>query len=482
MTRDSRVFTLPRAALAGFCLAVSIFFLTGPVSGATRLQERGQTLGTDVGQRVMEALELSETEDWTAAEQIYDALLTRQTLSAYERATVLKLRGSVRYELDQPGEAAADFAEAVALGVLPPDDANTLRINAGQLLMMDDQVDAGIQLIEEAIALGVPLNADLAMRLAQGYAQIERLSAGLSYARQTLDLADPPERNHFSMLLFYLQSLEMDEEQLALIGQMVDRWPAEKRLWSSYASLLARLERERDAFDVNTIMYLNGMLTESQELVRLAQYYSWFGYPYRGAVILEREINSGRVETDPDNFVLLANLWREAREWDRALPVLRRVATMTGAGPDFETLGEALYQNAEFVEAEAMFRQALRQGGLTRPGDTWTFIGNSLVEQDRLDDAMHAFRQALDWEYSRASAQGWIDFIEHRWAIDAFQQSLEDRLGIEECGIVVERERRAVPTAETRFGSDGRRLFDLSDRCETYFDVYGNLREAYQPI
>lgn len=319
-------------------LAGALCALTLPTAHATVRNEAPGILSPAVGNRLLELIHLEGEGAWRDAEAGYTALIATGSLTPYERAILLRQRGRARYQLEDLTGAIADWRAVIALGALPDEDANALRINTGQLLMVVDDYRGGITLIEAAIARGVPLNGDLAARLAQAHARIEDHEGGLPYARFAFARAEEAEaggadRQTFSLLLYYYQQLAMLPDQLALIEDMVARWPAEKANWTSYASLLAQAGREADAFEVNRIMYLGGMLTSSAELVRLAQYYSWYDYPYGGAVMLERELNAGRVERSTANMQLLANLWRHAREWQRALPVLERVATTSGAGP-----------------------------------------------------------------------------------------------------------------------------------------------------
>lgn len=467
----TRIFRNPGRAGLSCVLAVSILAAIATAQAAAA-QER--TVDAALGQRLLALIELEAGQDWSGALAGYDALLLRADLSAYERATVLSLRGRSRYETGDSAGTIADWRAAIALGALAAPDANVLRVNTGQLLMARGDSREGIELTEAAIAAGTHLSADLAFRLAQAHGQLADYASGLTYARQAFDLAAPPERRHYTLLLYFYQQLDMGAEELGVVEQLVHHWPQERANWSGLAAILAREGREEDAFGINRIMYLNGMLSESPELVRLAQYYSFYEYPFRGAVMLERELNAGRVEPVARNLSLLADLWRQAREWDRALPVLRRIATSTGAGPDYERLGEALYRSARYADAEAMFEQALRRGQLVRPGDTWTLIGNARVEQDELLPAIEAFEHGLAWEYSRATAQGWIDYIERRIAISEAGRRLAQVTTIEECTLLIERKRRTVPTSQDPgFAPDRRRLFDLPGRCAAYFDVYG---------
>ena len=145
----------------------------------------------------------------------------------------------------------------------------------------------------------------------------------------------------------------------------------------------------------------------------------------------------------------------------------------TGFGPDYEALGEALYQRGQFGEAEVMFTQALERGNIRRPGDTMTLIGNARFEQDKLVEDIDAFERALSWEYSRATAQGWIDFIERRIAIEAAGERFFHVTNIEGCENWLEAERRSVPTPDTEFDAENRRLFELPTECGAYFNRLG---------
>lgn len=477
-----------RAAASALSAAmlVSILPLGAGMAGQALAQDpprsEAQVFRPAIGDRVMRALEAEAEGHHSEAVAAYDALLATDRLTGFEQASVLQLRGRAWYALNDPGLAIADWRRAIALNALPVETANILRINTGQLLLAQEEYRSGVFMIETALTLGAEANADIALRLAQGYAQLQDYGSGLRWAEAAFAQADPRQERHYMLLLFYYQALDLNSDELTLIRDMVDRWPEEKRYWTALASLLARTGEAREAFEVNAVMYVNGLLSESDELIRLAQYYAFYDYPYRGADILQRELNSGRIDQEPANYRLLASLWRQAREWDRAEPVLRRVATTTGRGADYEALGEALYQAGEFSEAEAMFVQALNRGGIRRPGQTWALLGNARHEQDNLEGAIEAFEVALGYDYVRENAQGWINFIESEIAIRSpsgprepgSEIAVPDRVMLEECEIWIDRARGQTPTHRDEFDEAGYRLFTLPERCAPYLDRYGN--------
>ena len=314
----------------------------------------------------------------------------------------------------------------------------------------------------------------VARMLAQAYGQAERYREGLPWAERFWELqpAAQRQRGDYSLMLFYYQQLDDIPNQFNIIEQMVARWPGEKNNWRSYASLLAQTDREQDAFEANKIMYINGMLTESREIVALSQYYSFFEYPYRGAVILERELNAGVVERTRNNLQLLANMWRQAREWERAIPVLRQLAQLTGDGDDFLKLAEALYQRNQLAEAEDAFQEALNRGGLDRPGDAWTLLGTVRQELQRDDAALAAFREGARYPYSRRTANGWITFINNRRAAAADRVRIRENVRRDECRFAVE---DLMDTAVLLGDVDenGRLTVDVPDNCRDLYNQYG---------
>ena len=220
------------------------------------------------------------------------------------------------------------------------------------------------------------------------------------------------------------------------------------------------------------------MFDESREIVALAQYYSYYEYPYRGAIILERELNAGTVERNQNNLQLLANMWRQSREWERAIPVLRQLAQLTGSGDDYLKLAEALYQERQLAEAEDAFQEALNRGGLDRPGTAWTLLGNVRQELGRTDAALAAFREGTRYPYSRRTANGWITFITNQRAAAADRVRIRENVRRDECRFAVE-DLRETAILLGDVDENGRIVVAVPDNCRDLYNQYGeNIQEA----
>ena len=434
----------------------------------------GELLSSRVGARILEALESREAEDPHGAILLFSELLESPGLSPFEQATVLSLRGETWHQTGNITGTIEDFTHALRLQVLPPEQANSMRINTAILLLSQEDYEPAIGWLEDALVFGYPLDEDIALWLAQAYAVTEQYDVGEMYARQAVQLAQTPERSRFLLLMFYLERRADLTEQLNVIERMLGLWPSDKEVWARYANVLNQMGRETDAFHAYSVMYSRGLLDTENEIIRLVQQYNYQGYPYRGGDILEREINAGRVAATAEHYRLLAHSWQLAREWNRSLPVLRRVATLTGAGEDYQTLAEALYQVRDHSEAEAAYLQALNVGGLHRPGDAWLQLGVIRQEQGKPQRAMLAFEEALAFEYSRAAAQGWVSFIQRRQAVLDGMGALEAQLDRERCALRVEEARRGFQIdPNARFDTDGRPILNFDETCLRFYSPQG---------
>ncbi|MEL6781754.1 MAG: hypothetical protein AAFO51_05210 [Pseudomonadota bacterium] len=164
---------------------------------------------------------------------------------------------------------------------------------------------------------------------------------------------------------------------------------------------------ERKAFEVQKAMYLGGILSTEDELMRIVNFYNRFNAPYHGARILEKEMNAGRINESFEKLELLANLYQVAREFEKAIPVIEKAARMNNSGAMYERLGRSYSELQEWAKAEEALRRAIELGGVKDRGLAWVLIGQSLYERDDRAGAREAFRTA-----SNAGGRGWLSFMQ----------------------------------------------------------------------
>jgi len=204
-----------------------------------------------------------------------------------------------------------------------------LRVNIAQLLIANGQYADGAQRLENYLNRGGQQKPQYVEMLTQAWVQSDNYSRALPWAEKWFNNANPKERKHFDLLNFLYNNLGQPGRQADIVKQMLNRWPEDKTLWDAWASMLANGGREQEAFEVNKMLYLGGALSNEDDLLKTVQYYSFYDMPFQAANILEQEMNSGRIRQTPDKLVQLSDLFRQAREYKRAIPILEKAARST---------------------------------------------------------------------------------------------------------------------------------------------------------
>lgn len=356
-------------------------------------------------------------------------------------------------------------------------------------MIADGRHAQGAEALETYLATGGTEKPEYAELLTNAWIQAENYARALPWGQKWFAAANPKQRRHYDLMNYLYNNLGQSSRQADIVKQMISRWPEDQSLWQAWASLFATAGQDEDAFAVTKLLYLGGALTREDEILKVVQYYSYYDMPYQAAQILEKELNAGRVSRETDKLVQLATLFRQAREYARAIPVLEAATERGGAGGYVSAeldaqLGEALYNEGLCVRAETAFKKAIDRG--YEAGKAWTLIATCRYEdvqkQEKLNCAMNeaeklaapktkarqstitAFEKVPPGSKQARDAKKWISFIKGERLTFDKRCEFEDRVRREECYKDI---RRAYAGQFT----DGK--FTLGNpECESYIEDY----------
>jgi len=452
-TRKKSVRTRAASLLGASLLAVAtIAVSTVSLSSAAYAQEQGRQFSAKTGEKVNEALTLANSGQNQAALSTLQAAISLPDLNAYERSTIYQMIGQYSYELDRAVEAQQNFENAINAGGLLPNEIANIKVVIAQLMIGNGQYQEGAQRLENYLNSGGQQKPQYIDLLVNAWVQAEDYRRALPWAEKWFNNANPKERKHFDLLNFLFNNLGMQGRQADIVKQMINRWPEDKDLWNAWASMLANGGREQEAFEVTKMLYLGGALNDEPDLLKVVQYYSFYEMPYQAAEILEREMNANRIARTPDKLKQLSGLFRQAREYKRAIPILETAASQSGDAKLYADLGEALYNEGSCQKSEQAFTEAINRG--YDAGKSWMLIANCRYDQtntlDRLncdmsdvqmaeapitkkrESAISAFEKVPNGSRERSNARKWIQFINaEKQAVDRrceFERNVEREL------------------------------------------------------
>lgn len=447
----------------------------------------GRQFGSKAGQLVNDALQLQNTNQWGPSIAKLNEALALAELNPYEKSTIHQMIGVGYYEQDNYSRAIASWENSISSGGLMPKESAALRVNIAQLLIANEQFAQGAQMLEDWNRQGGQLKDTHIELLMQAWVQAENFNRALPWAERWFRSASPKERKHFDMLNYLYNNLKMPAKQADIVKEMITRWPEDRQLWENWTSLLAYGGREQEAFEVNKMLYLGGAMTSDSDLQKIVQYYGAYDMPYQAATILEREMNAGRMQTTSDRLVQLANLFRQAREYKRAIPILEKAANQSKKAKLYADLGEALYHNGQCDRAETAFKDAINRG--YDAGKSWMLIATCRYEDAQAEDravcssttaeqrknsaknkkreyAIAAYQQVPSSSREKRNAGKWISFIR------AEAKAVEDRCAFEES---VAEELCFIKIRQAYDAQVFTNSFDLDEECNDFKPKFDRL-------
>ena len=441
------------------------------------------TLSPRIGQELQKLYELLQNDQQQQAITGLRQLLANRgsSMSAYETSTVQEILGSAYAQVENFDGARQAFQAALNANGLPPNRNNQLRYFIAQLQFQDGNYQAAIQGLQNWINLAqrcnVAVDNSAWYLLAAARTQVSppqwRQAMGPAENAVAGLPADSPNKSYFDLLNLVYSELGENNKRSALLERMINLWPGEKSYWTQLSGLYSQTGRDQDAFSVIEVAYRAGLLTTEAELKTVIQYYSYFDNPYRGAEMLEREMNAGNIKRTQDNLVLLSQLWSQSREHKRSIPILREAAGNSSNGELSYRLGQVLLADEQYAASQRALEQALNKGGMDRKdtGDAWLLLGTARFSQAGPEDtaiwanARQAFVNAQRYEGARAQASQWISYIDA--VVDTYRRGVElEKIQIREgC----EQERDRLESQERIRDLQNRQMTDQERQAEAEF-------------
>ncbi len=416
--------------------------------GQGERRRRSETLDPAVARVLQEVFELIQAEQYPEAKAQLNKLIAERgdRMKPYDKSTTYELLGSVEVNLENYRGALNAFQTALNANGLPPERNNQLRYFIAQIYFQLEQYQQAIQglnaWIREAQAAGQTIDPNAYYLLAVAHVSKEPSDyrAAMAPGERVIDLRGGDNRKgDYDLLNLIYSELGENTKRGALLERMINIWPGERSYWTQLAGLYSNTGRDQEAFSVLEVAYRAGLLERESEIITLVNYYSFFDNPFRGAKLLSREMEAGRVERDLDNLILLSQLWSQSREHKRAIPVLQEAANRSSAGLLSYRLGQVLLADEQYRAAESALETALNKGGMNprQTGDAWLLLGTARFsqagpgERGKRSEARAAFVNATRYTAAQRQARDWVTYIDAINDTERRQDDLERAQRIE---------------------------------------------------
>jgi len=362
--------------------------------------------------RLNSAVELLEGGQYAEARKKLEDLKFAR-LNPYERALAYRFLAYAAIGQEDSEAAVGYFEKVVEQEALGIDDEASVRFSIAQIYAsMGEWQKVEEELREWFLYVDEP-NAVAYYLLAISHYRREQYDQALAPALKALEISDEPKESWLQLAAaLHLQAEDYDSA-VPILEELVTRF-TKKQYWIQLSLIYGARGDYENAMEIQQLAYAQGLLTEDDELRRLARTYLFHQLPYPAAEVLERGLAEGRIEPDREVLELLGNSWIAAREYEKALAPLRRAAELSDDGRLYLRLGQVRIQREDWKEATELIRKAIEKGGLEDTGRAQLLLGISYYSDDLTGPALTAFRIAQQHASTRKEATAWLAHIERQ--------------------------------------------------------------------
>lgn len=366
--------------------------------------------------KVFELLRLEGTEEEVSAARVEATKILKainlKRAKPYGRARTLCTLGSIEVQAGNH-EGALDYLEqCVAEDALQPEEQLRNLFMVGQLQTMLERYDDAIVTLESWISQVETPAPGSFYTLAVTYYQAQRPDDALEPARKAVDLStDTPRESWYRLLLsLYLERQDYDEA-LALLDDIILAYP-KKAYWSQLAAIYAETEESAKSLAAQQIAKGEGYVTESKDLLRIAQMYMVEGLPHRGAEVLKVGLADGSIEPSKQVYQTYSDTLLQSREWELAVDPLAKAAALDEKGALFVRLAQVNLQLGRWADARSSLDSAFQKGGLSDEGQAHILYGIAAFNDKEWNLATRAFNRASGFSGTAETAQKWKDYVD----------------------------------------------------------------------
>jgi len=363
-------------------------------------------------------LEGTDEEEAEAKAEAKDLLLgiNLKRAKPYGKARVLCTLGAVEVQ-DGNNEQALDYLEqCVEVDALPPEDQLRNLFMVGQLQTMLERYDDAIVTLEKWIAQVETPAPSSYYTLAVTYYQAGRPEDSLAPAKKAVELSvDTPRESWYRLLLsLYLSSSEYDEA-LALLDDIIIAYP-KKDYWSQMAAIYSQKDDMGKSLAVQQLAKGEGFISESRDLLRVAQMLMVQGLPHRGAEVMKAGLDDGSIEPTRQAYQTYSDTLLQSREWALAVDPLAKAAEMEKNGRLFVRLAQVNIQLGRWGDARNALDDAFDKGDLSDEGQAHILYGIAAFNDKKWNSATRAFGRAERFDGTRETAGKWKAYVEREKA------------------------------------------------------------------
>lgn len=374
-----------------------------------------QTLRADTYKKMEVVQTAFDNKDYPGAIRALDEINARaDKLNDYERAMLWNYYAAVRYAQNDVKGAIAAYSMVLKQPNLPEGLRNNSLYSLAQMYFISEDYKKAVVVLNRYLTTVENPSPDAHVLLAQAHYQTSDFRGAEKSLLTALRMAranqQPPKENWLALLrAVYYEQKEYDKS-VKVLEALAGRYIKDS-YWLQLSGMYGLDDQQQRQLAALHAAYRNGMVTRAADLLNLARLYMVEGAPFSAVRLLTRSMRDKQLVLNVENLQLYAQALSLAKEYEQQVPVLKKLAEMSGEARHYVYLGQAQAELGHWGDAIDSYRAAFKQGGLEDPAAVQMQLGTALFNDGQLLDARESFMVARSSPKVGPTAANWVKFV-----------------------------------------------------------------------
>lgn len=383
-----------------------------PVKPPTKVT---QTLSQKVYKQLEEAQKAYDAKQYPQALALMQGMQSGyDKFNDYEKATYWNFVAAVYYALDDTPHTLDAYKNVLKQQNLPEAMRNTTLFALAQLYFVSEDYDTAIRVLQQWFKGVEDAQPDAYLLMAQAYYQKQDYANAETQILNGLKKAKarqaPIKESWLALLRAVYYELGDYARTAKVLELLVAMYPKDT-YWLQLSGMYGLMGDQKKQLQAMHAAYQGGMVTRGPDLLNLARLYLAQEAPYPAVTLLTQAFRDKTIEVGIDTLQLYAQALSLAQEYERQIPVLQKLAELSGESRHYVYLGQACNQTGDYAAAAAAFASALKAKDIDKPGEVRVQLGTALYNAGQLAQARTVFIDASADPDVTDAASNWAKFV-----------------------------------------------------------------------
>lgn len=375
-----------------------------------------QVIRAEVYKKMEVAQKAFEAKDYGAAIVGLDAIKAGyEKLNDYEKATLWNMYGAAYYSKGDTRGAISAYINALQQKNLPDGLRDSGLHTLGQLYFITEEYDKAIAVIKKWMSVMTVPQPEGYVLMAQAYYQKKNYALTEQNLLEALRIGQEQKITPKESLLALLRAVYYEKKEYVksarVLEILVTLYPEKATYWQQLAGMNGLLEHQQAQMDILHGAYRADLLNGEGDLLNLARLYMVQNIPYPAVKLIAKGMVAKVIKVNSETLQLYAQALAMAREYERQIPVLKKLTELTGESKHYVYLAQAYFQLDKWPEAAEALRSALKAKNVVKPAEIQVQLGNALYNAGKLEQAKEVFAVAAQNPSTAEAAGNWVKFV-----------------------------------------------------------------------